>query len=240
MLDDGVQPIDVFAFMAGPPLIMNPSTTSGTIGSTIEQQPNAGHPGFQQAPWAPLPLDLSVQPAAHQMTQPVKKEPEHGHASTYVSMHQRFDQGRLAQSIEQERPMDTMPMMGHPSMAQSIFGSHGAVTTVQATTPTMQNPTMETQNTEPERQGANLALEDNNMEQDITPTIETAGDTVNAEKTEKPDRSRGNARRKRCEARPSLRGLYQVPQEMRTPRSDVPDATASSRYIVRYTKCCRR
>jgi hypothetical protein len=186
MLDDGVQPIDVFAFMAGPPLIMNPSTTSGTIGSTIEQQPNAGHPGFQQAPWAPLPLDLSVQPAAHQMTQPVKKEPEHGHASTYVSMHQRFDQGRLAQSIEQERPMDTMPMMGHPSMAQSIFGPHGAVTTVQDTTPTMQNSIMETQNNEPERQGANLALEDNNMEQDITPTIETAEDTVNPEKTEKP------------------------------------------------------
>jgi hypothetical protein len=186
MLDDGVQPIDVFAFMAGPPLIMNPSTTSGTIGSTIEQQPNAGHPGFQQAPWAPLPLDLSVQPAAHQMTQPVKKEPEHGHASTYVSMHQRFDQGRLAQSIEQERPMDTMPMMDHPSMAQSIFGPHGAVTTAQATTPTIQDSIMETQNTEPEGQGTNLALEDNNMEQDITPTIETAEEIGNLDNKEKP------------------------------------------------------
>jgi hypothetical protein len=159
---------------------------SGATGSTIEQHPNVGHPGFQQAPWASIPLNLPMPPAAHQMTHPVKKEPEHGHASTYVSMHQRFEQGNLAQSIVQDRPMDTVPMMGHPSMAQGMFDLHKVATTAQATTPTMQNSIVRAQDTEPEKQGANRALENNDLEQDITPTIETAEDTANPEKTEKP------------------------------------------------------
>jgi hypothetical protein len=185
MLDNDVQPIDVLAFMAGPPLA-NPSPMSGATGPTIEQHPNVGHPGFQQTPWAPIPPNLPVQPAAHQMTQHVKTEPEHGRASTYASMHQRFDQGALAQSIEQERPMDTTPMMGHPSMAQGMLASHEVVTTAPPTTSTMQHSIMTTQDTEPGRQRDNLALEDSNLEQDITPTIETAEDTINPEKTEKP------------------------------------------------------
>lgn len=172
--------------MAGPPRPMNlPLMLGGAGGANNQQIPHPWQQALQQSQRQQTQPNVPMQPTALPMTPNHKFELAQGLASTYASMHQRFDQGDLARSIEQEHPMDTLPMMADPFTAQGMPMSH-AVTPVVHTTPMMQNTILKTQNTPPETQYAKPEPQDSIPEQQATPTIEMRADATAPEKKKKP------------------------------------------------------
>lgn len=159
----------------------------GNDGTVLGQLPVVGRPA-RLAPFAPLPLMHAAHPIAQQMAhtstgQRVHKV-DHGR---YAQMHQRFHQGDLAKSIEQERPMDTIPMTDTPSKAPRVLRT--ILPAAQVTTPTMQNTPLKTQATGHETKDVGQKLQDNEAEQQAMPTIETTDNVVKPGKKEKPKKA---------------------------------------------------
>lgn len=156
----------------------------GNDGTVLGQLPVVGQVN-QWAPMAQLPLNIPAQPTAHKMTQTGTGQLEHqvarGH---YANMHQRFHQGDLAKSIQQERPMDTMPMTDTPSKALRV--SRAILPATQVTTPITQNRASNTQITGHETDDIGQKLHDNESEQEVAPSIETTDIVAKPGKKEKP------------------------------------------------------
>ena len=185
MLDNGCAPKQVLAFMVGPPLPREPVLLPpGNEGTVLGQLPVVGQQA-RLAPAAQLSLNHPAQPTAQQMahtsTGQYVHNTDHGH---YAKMHQRFHQGELAKSIEQERPMDTMPMTDTPSKAPRV--PRTILPAAQVTTPTMQNKTPNTQITRHEANNVGHELQNNEAEQQVMPTIETTDKVAKPGKKEKP------------------------------------------------------
>jgi hypothetical protein len=185
MLDRGLNPRDVLEFMLGPPRIMQPVLMPpGDDGTVLGQLPVIGQPA-RLAPMAQRLLNNPAQPTALNTTQTGggQLEPQ-SQIRPYVEMHQRFTQGDLARSIEQERPMDTMPMTSTPSKAPRV--PRALLPAAQVTTPTMQNKVPNTQVTGHETKGVGQKLQDNESEQQVMPTIEPTDSAAKPGKKEKP------------------------------------------------------
>lgn len=171
--------------IVGPPRIMQPVLLPpGNDGTVLGQLPVVGQVN-QWAPMAQLPMNNPAQPTAHKMTQTGTGQLEHqvarGH---YANMHQRFHQGDLAKSIEQERPMDTMPITDTPSKAPCF--SRVILPAEQVTAPIMQNKAPNTQITGHETRDVGQKLQDNESDQEVTPTIELTDNEAKSGKKEKP------------------------------------------------------
>jgi hypothetical protein len=211
MLDDGQSSEAIFNFMRGPPGAIDPMLApDGTGGQPAGQLPDLWRPAFQPIPRTQIPTSHPARLTADQLTRTHDVPRVHGNApSTYASMHELFDEGDLAQSIEHERPTDTISMMGNPSGARGVPMSHGNTPSVQADTPMIQDTDVMRNYSEPMNHGFNLA---------------GFGD-------------RSDSRRQYPEARPSLRSMRQISQEMRPPRADVAYTATVSRNILRHTWC---
>jgi len=159
----------------------------GSEGTVLGHLAVVGQPA-PLAPFAPLPLNHAAHPTAQQMAhtstgQRVHKF-DHGR---YAQMHQRFHQGDLAKSIEQERPMDTMPTTDTPSKAPRVLRT--ILPAAQVTTPTLQNATPNTQAIGHEMKDVDQKLQDNEAEQQAMPTIETTDNVAKPVKKEKPKKA---------------------------------------------------
>jgi len=184
MLDRGLNPRDVLEFMLGPPRIMQPVLMPpGNEGTVLGQLPVIGQPA-RLVPMAQRLLNNPAQPTALNTTQTGagQLEPQ-SQTRPYVEMHQRFTQGDLARSIEQERPMDTMPMTSTPSKAPRV--PRTLLPAAQVTTPIMQNKAPNTQITGHETNDVGQKLQDNEHEQQIMPTIEPTDSVAKPGKKEK-------------------------------------------------------
>ncbi|GAB7326000.1 hypothetical protein MBLNU13_g10042t2 [Cladosporium sp. NU13] len=188
LLDNGCTPKQVLAFMGGPPVPREPVLMPpGNEGTVLGQLPVVGQP-LRLAPMAQLPLNHPAQPTAQQMAhtstdQHVHKA-DHGR---YAKMHKLFHQGDLAKSIEQERPMDTMPMMDTPSKAPRV--PRTILPAAQVTTPTMQHTTPNTQATRHKTKDVGQKVQDNETEQQAMPTTETTDNVAKLGKKEKPKKA---------------------------------------------------
>ena len=164
--------------------VLLPPVNDGTV---LGQLPVVGQV-TQSAPLAQLLSDNSAQAIAHKMTQTGTGQIEHqvarGH---YANMHQRFHQGDLAKSIQQERPMDTMPMTDTPSKASRV--SRAILPADQVTTPIMQNKAPETHITRHETDDVGKKVQGDESEQEVTPSIETTDNVAKPGKKEKPSKA---------------------------------------------------
>lgn len=185
MLDRGLNPRDVLEFMLGPPRIMQPVLMPpGDEGTVLGQLPVVGQPG-RLAHMAQRSLNNPAQSTALNTTQTGAGQLEpHSRIRQYAKMHQRFTQGDLAKSIEQRRPMDTMPMTDTPSKAPRI--TRAILPATQATTPIMQNKAPNTQITGLETKDVGRKSHENECEQQVMPTIEPTDSVAKPGKKEKP------------------------------------------------------
>jgi hypothetical protein len=192
MLDDGQSSEAIFNFMKGPPGAIDPMLApDGTGGQPAGQLPDLWRPAFQPIPRTQIPTSHPARLTADQLTRTHDVPRVHGNApSTYASMHELFDEGDLAQSIEHERPTDTISMMGNPSGARGVPMSHGNTPSVQADTPMIQDTDVMRNYSEPMNHGFNLAgFGDPDAKHQVTPTIETT------EPTHQPDKSNERPRK---------------------------------------------
>lgn len=236
MLDDGWRPQTVIAFMSRPPRTLMPD---GPGGGRLGQPPLVPQAmpqthGVQVSP-------TLMQPNARQMPQI-----DADNLGMYDNMHQRFRQGGLARSIEQERPMDTVPL------TPTNFNAHGMpmpmlreiMPLLHVNTSMMQSAGLETQTTGPGMQGAGQNLQDNKSEQQVVPTIETTENASKPEKKEKPKKATkidregtpgGSAMKQgpRCAAciksHKRCTHRVQTPQPGLEPSSNIP--TAAAHYV---------
>jgi hypothetical protein len=184
LFDIGWTPQQVIDYMAGPPRVMQPVLVPAGI--LPRQLPVVG----QATPGTRLLLNDPILPTAHKTTQTGTNHLEHKfELGMYARMHRRFDQGDLAKSIEQGRPMDTMSMMETPSKAPRMPMSLEAMPAAQVTTPMMQNSTLKTQTTGHGTQDANQKLQDNESEQKVVPTIEEPEKVRKPGKKDKPNKA---------------------------------------------------
>lgn len=180
MLEDGYNANQVIMFMGGPPPA--PGRMPMAHGSTgaMFQLPGSVQQGIvQHAPRAQLPSNAApIQSTGIQTSPLVSNDAKYGsEAGTYDRMHQRFEQGDLARSIQQERPMDTVPVTGNLPLTQGMIQLGQTVPTVQVTTPmtpTMKDMPTNAQTSGLKTQSALAGLLDNNSDQQATATIETA------------------------------------------------------------------
>jgi len=188
MLDDGWTPRGVLEFVAGPPHNRKPVLMpAGNEGTLLGQLPVMGQPA-RLAHMAQLSLNDHAQPTAQNMVQTGINRLEHrSDHGLYAKMHQRFDRGDLAKSIEQERPMDTMPMTDAPS--KTPRNPRAILPTPQATTPVMQNNALYTPTTGYQMKGAGKMLQDTESGQIAVPTIETTGNVAKPGKKDKPKKA---------------------------------------------------
>ena len=175
--------------MVGPPDIYREPVLlpPGNEGTVLGQLPVVGQP-TRLAPMAQLPLNHPAQPTAQQMahisTGQHVHEADHGR---YANMHQLFHQGSLAKFIEQERPMDTMPITDTPSKAPRV--PRTIQPAVQVTTSTMQNTSSNTQTTGHEMKYGGQKLQENEAEQQAMPTIEMTDNVAKPGKKEKLEKA---------------------------------------------------
>lgn len=155
----------------------------GNEGTVLGQLPVVGQ-AARLAPVAQLPPNNLAQPTILNATQTGADQLEHNsRIGPYAKMHQRFRQGDLAKSIEQERPMDTIPMTPTPSKAPRA--PRAILPAMQVTTPIMQN----TQITGHETNDVGQKVQDNEPEQQVMPTIETTDKKAKPGKKEKPKKA---------------------------------------------------
>jgi hypothetical protein len=165
------------------PVLMSP----GNEGTVLGQLPVVGQTA-RLAPVAQLLPKNPAQPTALNAPQTGADQLEHNsQIGSYAKMHQRFHEGDLAKSIEQERPMDTMPMTPTPPKAPRAPRTISLA--MQVTTPIMHNKTPNTQITGHETNDVGQKLQDNEPEQQVMPTIETTENKAKPGKKEKPKKA---------------------------------------------------
>lgn len=180
MLEQHWSPNQVIMFMGGPPPPPGRMPMGRGSSGALFQLPGSVHQGFaQHAPRAQLPSNAAPTQSTGIQTSPLESnDAKHGsEVGTYDKMHQRFEQGDLARSIQQERPMDTVPMTSNLPMTQGMLQLSQAMPTVQVTTPmtpTTQDVSTNVQTSGMETQSALAGLLDDSSEQQATATIETA------------------------------------------------------------------
>lgn len=244
LLDEGWHPNQVIMFMGGPPLQPGHMPANGRMNNAVVQTPSSVQQGvIQHATRALIPSNMPTQPASHQLSPPGSVDAKAVNVfGTYTSMHQRFQQGDLARTIQQERPMDTVPMIGNPASIQGMPQFGQAMPNVLTTpmTPIMQDS--QTQTTGMETQSALTGLQDDESETQATATIERTEDSRPVKKAkqkkntkaQREDTPAGVKQGPRCAAciKSHKRCKHRVqesptPQPASDPSFDTPNAPAN-------------